>query len=315
MKHNQVGIVLFTIAISPARMNFTQATGLIYAELTTWIRTAVRYLPNLAVAILVLVVFTFLARLVSRQVVRGFDRFSHNASLINLSGALIRVLIIAVGLFVALGVLGLDKALTSLLAGAGVIALAVGFAFQDLTANFISGTMIALARPVQVGDLVETNGFMGNVLDIKLRSIVIDNGKGQTVEIPSKDVFQKPITNYSRMGQRRIEITAGVSYLDNLATVQRVAKATISSLPFLVPNKSVDLHYRNFGDNSVQFILWFWINPATTNALFAQSEAMIALKRTFEQNHILFMFPPYTFDLKQKMTDQQQTNQPDKTVA
>lgn len=291
-------------------MNFTQASSLIYAELTTWIRTAVRYLPNLAVAILVLIIFTFLARLISRQAVRGFDRFSQNASLINLSGALIRVLIVAVGLFVALGILGLDKALTSLLAGAGVIALAVGFAFQDLTANFISGTMIALARPVQVGDLVETNGFMGNVLDVKLRSIVLDNGKGQTVEIPSKDVFQKPITNYSRMGLRRIEIAAGVSYLDNLITVQQVAKATISSLPFLVPDKSVELHYRNFGDNSVQFILWFWINPATTSALSAQSEAMMALKRAFDANRILFMFPMATFDLKQKMDEQQRpTNQ------
>lgn len=291
-------------------MNFTQASGLIYAELTTWIRTAVRYLPNLAVAILVLIIFTFLARLISRQAVRGFDRFSQNASLINLSGALIRVLIVAVGLFVALGILGLDKALTSLLAGAGVIALAVGFAFQDLTANFISGTMIALARPVQVGDLVETNGFMGNVLDVKLRSIVLDNGKGQTVEIPSKDVFQKPITNYSRMGLRRIEIAAGVSYLDNLTTVQQVARATISSLPFLVPNKSVELHYRNFGDNSVQFILWFWINPATTSALSAQSEAMMALKRAFDANRILFMFPMATFDLKQKMDERQRpTNQ------
>ena len=296
-------------------MNFTQATGLIYAELSTWIRTGVRYLPNLAVAILVLIIFTFLARLISRQAVRGLDRFSHNASLINLSGALIRVLIIAVGLFVALGVLGLDKALTSLLAGAGVIALAVGFAFQDLTTNFISGTMIALARPVQVGDLVETNGFMGNVLDVKLRSIVIDNGKGQTVEIPSKDVFQKPITNYSRLGKRRIEITAGVSYLDNLSTVQRVAKTTISSLPFLVPNKPVDLHYRNFGDNNIQFILWFWINPATTSALAAQSEAMIALKRAFETNHIQFVFPMSSFDLKQKMADQQQPDQPNKPAV
>ena len=293
-------------------MNFTQASGLIYAELSTWIRTAVRYLPNLAVAILILVVFTFLARLISRQVMRGFDRFSQNASLINLSGALIRVLIIAVGLFVALGVLGLDKALTSLLAGAGVIALAVGFAFQDLTANFISGTMIALARPVQVGDLVETNGFMGTVLDVKLRSIVLDNGKGQTVEIPSKDVFQKPITNYSRLGQRRIEITAGVSYLDNLATVQRVAKTAISSLPFLVPNKPVDLHYRNFGDNTIQFVLWFWINPATTSALAAQSEAMMLLKRVFDDNHILFLFPMSTFDLKQKMAEPQQPEQPNK---
>ena len=191
-------------------MNFSEVAGLIYTELSTWTHTAIRYVPRLALAIVLLVIFTFLSRWISRWTVHGLGRVSTNISLVNLLGAVVRVVILAVGLFVALGVLGLDKTVTSLLAGAGVIALAISFAFQDLTANFISGTMIALARPIQVGDVVETNGYTGKVLDIKLRSIVIDNGQGQTVEIPSKDVFKKPITNFSRIGQRRIELTAGV---------------------------------------------------------------------------------------------------------
>ncbi|MFD2936239.1 mechanosensitive ion channel family protein [Spirosoma flavum] len=282
-------------------MDFSQAPGLIYAELSLWIRNTIRYLPELAVAILLFVFFTFLSRWLSRGMVQGLRRVSNNESLVNLTGALIRVLVIALGLFVALGVLGLDKTVTSLLAGAGVIALAVGFAFQDLTANFISGTMIALARPIQVGDIVETNGYTGKVLDIKLRSVVMDNGQGQTVEIPSKDVFQKPITNYSRIGQRRIELAAGVSYLDDLARAQQVAKAAVSHLPFLLPDHPVELHYRNFADANVQFVLWFWINPATTNSQAALSEAMIAVKRAFDTHQILIVFAGQTFDLKQKL--------------
>ncbi|WP_420150357.1 mechanosensitive ion channel family protein [Spirosoma sp.] len=285
-------------------MDFSQATGLIYSELTRWIHAAIRYLPKVAVAILVLVIFTFLSRWISRWIVRGLERISSNVSLINLSGAVVRVIVVAVGLFIALGVLGLDKTVTSLLAGAGVIALAVGFAFQDLTANFISGTMIALARPIQVGDVVETNGYTGKVLDIKLRSIVIDNGQGQTVEIPSKDVFQKPIKNFSRIGQRRIEVTAGISYLDDLTMAQRVAKSAISQLPFVLRNMPVDLHYRNFADANIQFVIWFWINPAVTNPQTALSEAIIAVKRAFDDNNILIVFAAQTFDLKQKLTDQ-----------
>lgn len=288
-------------------MNFSQAAGLIYAELSSWTRTAIRYVPKVAVAILVLVIFTFLSRWISRWMVRGLVRVSDNVSLINLTGAVIRVMITAVGLFVALGVLGLDKTVTSLLAGAGVIALAVGFAFQDLTANFISGTMIALARPIQVGDVVETNGYTGKVLDIKLRSIVIDNGQGQTVEIPSKDVFQKPITNFSRIGQRRIEIAAGVSYLDDLTKAQRVAKDAISKLPFVLRNLPVDLHYRNFGDANIQFVIWFWINSSVTNPQAALSEAIISVKRAFDANNILIVFAAQTFDLKQKLADQKPT--------
>ncbi|QIP14421.1 mechanosensitive ion channel family protein [Spirosoma aureum] len=285
-------------------MDFSLAAGLIYAELSNWIRTAIRFTPKIAVAILLLVVFTFLSRWLSRWVVRGLDKVSNNISLINLTGAVTRVFVMAVGFFVALGVLGLDKTVTSLLAGAGVIALAIGFAFQDLTTNFISGAMIAFARPIQVGDVVETNGYTGKVLDIKLRSIVIDNGQGQTVEIPSKDVFQKPITNFSRIGQRRVELAAGVSYLDDLPKAQQVAKAAISRLPFVLRDRPVELHYRNFADANVQFVLWFWINNSTSPQA-ALSEAMMAVKRTFDENQILIVFAGQTFDLKHKLTPPQ----------
>ncbi|QJD80166.1 mechanosensitive ion channel family protein [Spirosoma rhododendri] len=284
-------------------MDFSQAADLIYAELMRWSRAGIKLIPNLGLAILILVVFSFLSRWVSQWGVRGLHRVSNNISLVNLVGALARVLLMAVGLFIALGVLGLDKTVASLLTGAGILALAVGFAFQDLTTNFISGTMIALARPVQVGDTVETNGYTGKVIDIKLRSIVIDNGQGQTVEIPSKDVFQKPITNYSRLGQRRIEVAANVSYLDDLDHAQRVAQQAIRQLPFVLPDRPVDLYYKNFGDNSIQFIVWFWVDPLKTGPLAAVSEGMKAIKRAFAANQITLFFPTVTYDLKQKQED------------
>lgn len=282
-------------------MDFSQAPGLIYAELSLWLRNAIRYLPELAVAIIIFVLFTFASRWISRGFIGGLRRVSTNESVINLTGAVLRFVVVSIGLFIALGILGLDKTVTSLLAGAGVIALAVGFAFQDLTANFISGTMIALARPIQVGDTVETNGYTGKVLDIKLRSIVMDNGQGQTVEIPSKDVFQKPITNFSRIGQRRIELAAGVSYLDDLVTAQKIAKAAVSQLPFVLKDHPVDLHYRHFADANIQFVVWFWINPTATNPHFALSEAIMAVKRAFDEHQILIVFAGQTFDLKQKL--------------
>jgi small conductance mechanosensitive channel len=282
-------------------MDFSQAPGLIYAELSLWLRSAIRLLPDLAVAILIFVFFLSLSRWLSRGLLHGLRRVSDNQSVVNLTGAVVQAVIVAIGLFVALGILGLDKTVTSLLAGAGVIALAIGFAFQDLTANFISGTMIALAQPIQVGDTVETNGFTGKVMDIKLRSIVIDNGQGQTVELPSKDVFQKPITNFSRMGQRRIELAAGVSYLDDLSKAQEIALAAVAKLPFVLKNHPVELHYRHFADANVQFVLWFWIKPTTTSPHTALSEAIIAVKRAFDEHQILIVFAAHTFDLKQKL--------------
>lgn len=282
-------------------MDFSKIISLLYTELTGWARYGVRLIPRLALALVILIVAIIVARWISRWVRAVLNRVSRNQSLASLTGSVVRVIVVAVGVFMALGILGLEKTVTSLLAGAGVIALAVGFAFQDLTANFISGTMIALARPIQVGDTIETNGFTGKVLYVRIRSVVLDNGQGQTVEIPSKDVFQKPIINHSKNGLRRIEIISGVSYIDDLVKAKRVAQEAVRALPFIVKGQSVDLHYRAFGDNNIQFMLWFWVDPLKTNPAAAQSEAMMAIHNAFNRNQILMVFAGHTFDLRQKL--------------
>jgi small conductance mechanosensitive channel len=285
-------------------MSFEEMLRLVFGQVNGWARAIVRHLPNLAVAILVIFLFGLLARLVRNLVVRALGRVSDNPGLVTLTGTIAVLVVNAAGLFVALGVLGLDKTVTSLLAGAGVIALAVGFAFQDLTTNFISGTFIALQRPIQVGDVVETNGFTGKVVEIKLRSVLLNNGQGQEIEIPSKDVFQKPLTNFSRTGQRRIEVSAGLSYLDDLEKAQRVALKAIRALPFALKNPPVELHYRGFTMDHVQFVVWFWIDPVRTNSNHAQSEAIKALKKAFDEADLLMMFPPHTFDLKKRKREE-----------
>jgi small conductance mechanosensitive channel len=285
-------------------LSFEEMLRLVYGQVNGWARAIVRHLPNLAVAVLVVFLFALLARLVRGITVRTLGRVSDNPGLVTLSGTIAVVVVNAAGLFVALGVLGLDKTVTSLLAGAGVIALAVGFAFQDLTTNFISGTFIALQRPIQVGDVVETNGFLGKVVEIKLRSVVLNNFQGQEIEIPSKDVFQRPLVNYSRTGQRRVEVSAGVSYADDLEKAQRVALRAIRALAFTLKTPPVEVHYRGFTLDNVQFFVWFWIDPARTDPTNAQSEAIKALKRAFDEADLLMMFPPHTFDLKKRKRDE-----------
>ncbi|MGV3560937.1 mechanosensitive ion channel family protein [Larkinella arboricola] len=284
-------------------LNLEQIARLIFGQLESWGKTAVILVPNLVVALLVIAFFNILSRYFRRLVVRSFGRFSNNVSLINLTGTVAQLLALALGLFIALDVLGLEKTVTSLLAGAGVLALAVGFAFQDLTANFISGTIIAVQRPIEVGNIVETNGFQGRVVNIKLRSVVLDNGAGQTIEIPSKDVFQKPIINFSRTGLQRIELTAGVSHLDDLAKAQKVAISAVKALPFIRKDKPVEMHYKGLTIDMVQFLVWFWIDPTKNDATKALSEAIKAVKQAFRENDVLMMFPPHTYDLKKRANE------------
>lgn len=269
---------------------------LISDKLVGWYETALFHIPNLILAIIVLLVFNYLSRYVRRLTARIMDTFSDNVSLISLVSTISKVAVVAIGLFCSLSILGLDKTVTSLLAGAGVIALAIGFAFQDLTANFISGTFIALQRPIQVGDVVETNGHFGKVKSINLRSVILDNFGGQEIEIPSKEIFQKPIKNFSKSGERRMQIDCGISYNDDLDLAQGLAVKAIQSLDFVRNDKPVELHFTEFGDSSINFLLWFWLDAEVAGPPLAKSESIKAIKKAFDANDISIPFPIRTLE-------------------
>lgn len=195
--------------------------SLIESKLHRWGVFMIKMLPNFLLALIILFVFIFLGKFIRKFIERVILRISKSESISGLTSAFIYSIIVVVGIMVALNVLKLDKAVTSLLAGVGIIGLALGFAFQDLTANFISGTFIAFKRPFEVGHVVETNGFVGTVEDIQLRATKMRTFAGLRVVIPNKDIFQKPIINYSLTSRRRIELDFLILNKADAATIER----------------------------------------------------------------------------------------------
>jgi len=284
-------------------MEFTDISSfvtIISDKLQTWIESIVAMAPNFLLAILVIVLFGFIAKFVKKQTLKVLSRTHLGYSLISLIGQIASIVIICIGVFIALGVLDLDKTVTSLLAGAGIIGLALGFAFQDLTANLLSGIFIAVQRPISIGDVVETNGFFGKVKSINIRSTIIDNFGGQEVEIPSKDIFQNPIMNYSKTGERRMQLNCGVGYDEDLQHAQDVAVKAISDLNFLQEGKPVELHFDGFGNSSINFKIWYWIDQEQAGPPLAESEAIKALKKAFDKEDINIPFPIRTLELKDR---------------
>lgn len=196
----------------------------VVAKLLSWGHSGILALPNLAAALLVFLLFWMLGRLIRRGMTRALARTSTPRQIQRLLVTLTGLVVVATGLFIALGILQLDKALTSLLAGAGILGLALSFAVQDITANFISGIFLAIRRPFRIGELIETNGFQGTVERIDLRATVLRRPSGQIVMIPNKMIFEHPILNFSQTGERRVEINFGAAYKDDLEAVEGAAR-------------------------------------------------------------------------------------------
>jgi small conductance mechanosensitive channel len=279
-------------------MDIWKAWNLLTAKVMGWVRGFILLLPNLLVAVLVLIGFWLAAKLARNVVNRLLRRVSHSEQVTRLICQTVYLALLAAGLFVSLGILGLQKTVASLLAGAGIVGLALGLAFQDIAANFMAGIYLSIQRPFRAGHLIETKDFFGIVKRVHLRWTELRTQQGQIVLIPNKQVFENPITNYSTTGRRRIDLKAGVSYGDDLEKVRRIAIRAVEQVSARQPDTEVELFFEEIADSAIRLVVRFWIDFTAQQAdyLRARSEAIERLKRAFDENGITMPFPTRTLD-------------------
>lgn len=172
----------------------------------------IKILPRLALAIVLFLLFLFIARQVRRWLLPKLLRNSSDSLLTGFLGDIGYWIVLILGISVALGAIGFDGAVTKILAGAGLSAFILGFALKDIGENFLAGILLAFKRPFQMGDLVESQGVKGRVIDMTLRETIIKTLDGKDVFVPNAGILNNPLYNYSVDDFLRLEF--GVE-LDN----------------------------------------------------------------------------------------------------
>ena len=273
-------------------MQITTLLDSLFETLRRWFETFGELLPNLAVALVVLLVFGYGSRHIGRVTRKLMRRVTTHATLSDLLGTIARVATLVCGLLIALGLLRLDKTVTSLLAGVGVVGLALGFAFQDIAANFMSGFIMALRPPFGKGDLVETGGQTGTIERIELRATLLTTLQGLSVIIPNKDVFQNPIVNYTRTGDRRMDLLVGVEHSAPLELVQSLAMTAARALENRNQAREPEVFFTEFIEDSVLVSVRVWLSSADERTfLDARSTAIVGLKQAFDAHDIAIFLP------------------------
>lgn len=266
-------------------------------KLSSWYDTFVNMLPNMMVAFLVVCLFAFLGLVVKRLLAKGIKRISDNESLNLLAVRLIYFLFLGLGVVIALDLLKLDRTVTSLLAGVGVIGLALGFAFQETAANFISGVFLAIKRPYKVGQIIKVGDAWGEVIALELRTTTIRTWNGPEVIIPNKELFQGKITNFSTFGFFRIDIKVGVSYGDDLDKAASCVKRALDKIDIRDKGREVGVYFEEFGNSSINMVAHLWIPyPSSPGFFEARDQAIKNIKHEFDQNDITIPFPIRTLD-------------------
>lgn len=271
----------------------------IISKIEGWLDAFIGMLPNLAVSFVLLIIFALIAKLVQRMVQKMMQRTTKNEVLRNLLGSISYYAILGVGIFIVLGILGLTGTVTSLLAGVGVIGLALGFAFQDISANFLSGIILGFRTPFKKGDVVELHGVMGTVTKLDIRITAVKTFQGQEVYIPNREVLQNPIYNYTRLGKRRIDLPVGISYRDDLDQVERVVLKTVRSIDGVIDHDNIVFDYYEFGSSSINFNIRYWIDfpgPPEYGFLTMRNKVVKEIKKAFDKEGITIPFPIRTLE-------------------
>lgn len=244
----------------------------------------------MVVAFLFFVLFFIMARLAKKWIRRLFDH-TKNDVIKNLSAGLVYYCVLGLGMFIILEILHLKTAVTSLLAGVGIVGIALGFAFQDIAANFLSGIILAYRKPFNVQDIVQMSEYTGTVMQINIRDTVLKTFQGQEVIIPNRSVIQNPITNYTSLAERRIDLRFRASYDEDLENVKKITIKALSTVENVIRKEDINFIYTDFDHSAINFEIRLWVNYSTENDYInTRGLAIMAIKKAFDQQQISIPF-------------------------
>ncbi len=281
---------------------------LINEKLQGWLEESIKHLPNFVVALLIAILFAFISRYVGKAARKVLTKTLESQQIAGLLAAMIKVTVLILGIFIALEFLGLTGTVTSLLAGAGIVGLAIGFAFQDMAENLIAGIAMGIRKPFQIGDVIEADKVFGTVKTINLRNTLVETFFGQLEVIPNKILFRNVLTNYTTTGQRRIEVPVGISYADDPQKASEILVEAINKCDFVIKKEETGVFAESFGDSSINLLVWFWIDyPGEPGFMVARHTAVVEVKKALEEAGILIPFPIRTLDFGAKVGEKLNT--------
>ncbi len=223
--------------------------------------------PYILVALLVVLIFAALARLASRAVRYAIRLRNGDAALAVALGQLTSGAIFLLGLLVGAVVVFPAFKPGDLVAGLGITSVAIGFAFKDILQNFLAGLLILWRRPFTPGDEIQTRGFEGTVEEIRVRSTYIRTYQGERVIVPNSEVYSNAVLVRTALESRRVEITLGIGYDQDLELALRTLRDRLPSIDGVLDDPGPWVYVTRMGELSADITLYFWVHPPQANVL------------------------------------------------
>ena len=259
----------------------------------------VESLPSLAIAIFIVFLTWIVARFGARISDMIVGRTELRASLKTLIDTLVKLGIWLAGLFIAAIVVMPGLTAASLLAGLGIGAVAIGFAFQDIFENFLAGVLIMLREKMRIGDVIECEGITGKVEHITLRETHVRKLSGELTVVPNSILFKNPVEILTDDSQRRHEVVVGVSYDTQLDRAAEVIRQAVEDVEDVLASKGIDIFAQEFNSSSVDFLVRWWAGSTPRDGWESKDKVIRAIKAALDDAEIEIPFPYVTHTFKE----------------
>jgi len=253
-------------------MDFLSVRGLesVYALLLS-------YSVNLLTAVVILIAGWMLASWMRRSTSRALDKIQRlDQTLKPILANFVRYGILALVVIVVLAQFGVQTA--SIIAVIGAAGLAIGLALQGTLSHLASGLIILFLRPFSIGDCIDADGIGGTVKEIGLFATELHTAEGVFVMVPNGLLVARSIKNYSRLPNRRVDMTVGVSYRDNIERALSVALQVMKDDPRVIPSPAPQVMVSKLSDSAVNISLRCWTKRDDYWGLYFDLHKLIKLK-------------------------------------
>jgi small-conductance mechanosensitive channel len=264
-----------------------------------WLREFVespvaRWVVAVGAAFLGLAVAAVAGTLAGRVAARRHDR--HVASI---AAKAVFYLLLVLAVVLALSILPID--LTGMVATAGILGFAIGFAAQTSFSNIISGLFLIFEGSFRVGDLIQTSDLIGTVLSIDLLSVKVRSLDNRFVRIPNESLIKGNLTNLTRYDIRRLDLKISVGYGAPLRKAVEILDRLVNEHLYVLKKPDPTVSVEGLGDSGIDLVVRVWVDRA--EFLQARSEVLISIKEALDAAKIEIPFPQRTLSVDTALLD------------
>ncbi|MEZ4823581.1 MAG: mechanosensitive ion channel family protein [Ignavibacteria bacterium] len=217
-------------------------------------------IPEILISIVILIATIFIARKLSRLIRKRLIARIDDELLANFITRISKWSITLLGVGICLNILGLTQFAGGLMAGAGVSAVVLGFAFKDIGVNFLSGVILAFNRPFIIGDVIESDGITGTIMSLDLRTTKIKTFDGIEIYVPNSNILNNPLSNFNAGGLRRFEYIVGIDYDADVSKARSLILDVLKGIDDILDEPAPLIIVNELGANSINLKVLYWIN-------------------------------------------------------